>query len=276
MATTPRRWFPPLLAAIGHVAPSAAARLVEPLLTQPRGQNEPQAWELVTGDPAPTRRVLGCGVHVLQWGDTGPAILAQHGWRGRTTQFRLLAEALVPRGLRVVAVEGPGHGRTPGAAATPRILADNLLAVAREVGPVAGVIGHSLGGAATGVAIEFGLPADRIVLIGSPTRVSRLVRDFAASLGLPRAALAALEVHLDRHAGRPATQLDLVVLAPRLGVRGLIVHDSDDEVIPLAEARELLDAWPAAESLFTAGLGHRDVLASPVVIERVVDFLLAT
>jgi pimeloyl-ACP methyl ester carboxylesterase len=274
MATSPPRWLPPLLAAIGHVAPSVAARLAEPLLTQPRGQNEPQAWELVTGEPAAVRRVLASGIHVLQWGDSGPSVLAQHGWRGRTSQFRLMAEPLVARGMQLVAVEGPGHGRTPGAMATPRILADNLLAVAREVGPVAAVIGHSLGGAAAGVAIEFGLPVDRVVLIGSPTRVTRLVRSFAAGLGLPERALAALETRLDRHAGRPAAQLDLVALAPRLRVRGLVVHDRDDEVIPVAEARELLAAWPGAASLFTSGMGHRDVLSAPAVIERVVDFVL--
>lgn len=275
MATTPPRWLPALLSACGRVAPALAARLAEPLLTEPRGQNEPQAWENESGAIESERAVLASGIHVLRWGSRGPAVLAQHGWRGRTTQFRLLAEALVPRGFRVIAVEGPGHGRTPGRRATPRILADHLLAVAREVGPLAAAIGHSLGGAATGVAVEFGLPVDRVVLIGSPARVTRLVGGFARGLGLPPRALAAMERRLDRMAGRPAAELDLVALAARLHVRSLVVHDRDDEVIGIVDAEELLAAWPAAESLITSGLGHRGVLSDPVSIARVVQFITA-
>ncbi len=275
MSDTLPPWLPPLFALLGRISPRAAASLAQRLLTRPVSQNPPQDWELEKGPVPAGTRVLASGIHVREWGEQGPVILAQHGWRGRTTQFRVLAEGLVQRGFRVVAVEGPGHGLTPGSRSTPRRLADNLLAVAREFGEVAGVIGHSLGGAAAGIAVELGLATPRLVLIGSPTHVSRLVWAFADSLRLPPAAQAELRRSIDQLAGRPAEQLDLVPLAARLPARCLVVHDLDDDIVSVEEARELLAAWPGAESLLTSGFGHRELLAAPEVVERVIAFITA-
>lgn len=266
-------WLPPLLAFTGRLAPGLAARAAAGLLTRPGGSNPPRPWELEPGTISPRRVELGGGLRALAWGETGEVVLAQHGWRGRPTQFCRLAAALVPRGYRLVALHGPGHGVTPGRRATPRVLADALCDAASELGGAHAVVGHSIGGAAAGVALEFGLPARRLVLVASPPRVSRMISGLAGRLGLPPAARRELDAWFDRHAGRPVAELDLVSLALPARVEALVVHDRDDEVIPVGEAERLESTWPQARFLYTHGLGHRDLLADADVVEAIADFV---
>jgi pimeloyl-ACP methyl ester carboxylesterase len=266
-------WLRRAFGLAGRLSPGLAALAADELLTRPRGRNPPQAWELEPAACPPEPLRLPGGLHALAWGGSGPLVLAAHGWRGRPTQFRRIAEAMVPAGLRLVALDAPGHGLSRGRRATPRLVADALQEAAAALGEVHALIGHSLGGAAAAIALEFGLAARRLVLLGAPSRPSRMIAGFADRIGLPPRARAALDRRFDAHAGRPVAQLDVVSLALPADVAALIVHDRDDDVIPVAEAQLLAAAWPAAQCLYTAGLGHRDLLADPAVVGRVARFL---
>lgn len=270
--------YPALLRAAfglgGRMAPRRVARLAAELLTRPRGRNPPQDWELAPATVTAREIVLPGGLRALAWGESGAVVLAQHGWRGRPTQFRRFAETLVPAGFRLVAADAPGHGRSPGSRATPRLLADGLVAAAHVLGDVHGVVGHSLGGAAAALALESGLPARRLVMIGSPSRPSRMIGDFADGIGLPPDARRALDRWFEAHAGRAVEQLDPLNLCFGRQVEAMVVHDRDDDVIPVAEAELLEAAWPDARFLYTTGLGHRDLLADAAVVARVTGFLM--
>lgn len=266
-------WVPPLFGAVGRVAPGLAARLAAEMLCRPGGRNPPQAWEHDPRLPAGTPMTLASGLRALSWGDRGPVVLAQHGWRGRPTQFVRIGGALAARGYRVVAPDAPGHGVSPGRRLSTRILADLLQAAARELGGVHAVIGHSFGGAAAGIAVEEGLAARRLVVIGSPTRVSAMMAQFGGEMGLPGPAQRRLARLFEAHARRPLHELDLVALGATVASRALVVHDEDDDVIPVAQARDLERLWPSARRLYTRGLGHREVLAEPAVVEAVCTFV---
>ncbi len=266
-------WLPVLFGAAGRVAPEAAGRAAAALLTRPGGRNPPQPWELEPDALGPVTVVLEGGLRALVWGQEGPLVLAQHGWRGRPTQFRRLAAALVPRGYRLVAIDGPGHGVSPGRSATPRRFADAMVAAAKELGGAEALVGHSLGGAATAIAVQLGLPARRVVVLSGPSRASRMVSGFADQLRLPTQARAAFDRWFEQHAGRPVEELDLVSIRLSAETEALVVHDIGDEVIPVQEARLLESAWPSARFLYTQGLGHRELLADAMVVERVAAFL---
>jgi len=72
------------------------ARFVAELVARPRGRNPTQPWETASGHEGSAIE-LRTGLHATSWGDSGPLVLALHGWRGRTTQFRPLAAALLAR-----------------------------------------------------------------------------------------------------------------------------------------------------------------------------------
>jgi pimeloyl-ACP methyl ester carboxylesterase len=121
--------------------------------------------------------------------------------------------------------------------------------------------------------MDEGLRAKRLVLIGSPTRVSAMIAGLSAEMGLPAGAQAALARLFEAHARRPLPELDLVSLGEQVAARALVVHDEDDDVVPVSQARDLEQAWPAAQRLYTRGLGHREVLAAPAVVESVCAFV---
>jgi pimeloyl-ACP methyl ester carboxylesterase len=255
----------------GRIAPRLAARAMATLVSQPRGRNPTQQWEL---DALPGRAMeLRPGLIAEAWGESGPLVLALHGWRGRTTQFRPLAAALLARGFRTIAVDLPGHGGSAGEHATPHLLGEMLIELAAELGPVHTAIGHSFGGAAIGAALAYGFRPSRLVIVSSPTRVSKIPFIYAGMLGLPESAMPYFAKLMDEHAGRPIAELDLVSTAPGCGIPALLVHDTEDAVIPYGEAELLAAAWPELQFMTTTGKGHRDILSNEAVLQRITEFV---
>jgi pimeloyl-ACP methyl ester carboxylesterase len=272
VATHIPAYAPLFLGLYGRIAPRRAARFLVDLISRPRGQNPTQPWELATGS-AGREIELRTGLRARSWGETGSLVLALHGWRGRTTQFRPLAAQLLARGMRTVALELPGHGISVGESASPRIIGELLVEVERITGPAHAAIGHSFGGAALGAALLYGFRPKRLVLVSSPTRVSRIPLMFARAAGLPPAAMREFVKILNREAGRPLAELDLVAVAPHTGIPGLLIHDREDAVIPYSEAEALAAAWPGLQFLTTTGKGHRDILSAPEVLRTIVEFV---
>ena len=50
-------------------------------------------------------------------------------------------------------------------------------------------------------------------------------------------------------------------------------HDRDDPDVPYAHGEQIASAWPRAELMTTAGLGHGMLVRDPNVIRRAVAFL---
>ncbi|HEU5468830.1 MAG TPA: alpha/beta hydrolase [Steroidobacteraceae bacterium] len=267
-------YAPLMLGLYGRIAPRQAARFLADLIARPGGQNPTQPWELASGTDGKAIE-LRTGLHAKSWGEEGPLALALHGWRGRTTQFRPLAAMLLARGMRTVALELPGHGISTGDSASPRLIGELLIEIQRIVGPVHAAIGHSFGGAALGAGLAYGFRPKRLVIVSSPTRVSRIPVWLAKAAGLPPPAMAEFVKILDRDAGRPSAELDLVSAAPKSGIPGLLVHDLKDAVIPYAEAEALANAWPGLKVMTTSGKGHRDILSAPEVLRAIVEFVAA-
>ena len=277
------RWVPVALGIASRMAPAATGRFVAQVVLRPR-QNPPQPWETAPLQPhesPPELLTLRNGQAALAWpaaptSADAPWVFAQHGWEGRPTQFRPLAAALGLRGFRLLAVEGPGHGRSPGRHASPWLFAQGLVAAAEEYGPPAGVIGHSMGGSAIPIALAGGMRAGRVVTLGSPAAVSEITERFVRAAGLGEGAQRQLRRLLDAHAGRPVRELDPEVLAAHPAVAPLpvlVVHCVDDPVVAHTQAVRLRQAWRGAKGLDTRGLGHRDLLRDPQTVDAVADFI---
>jgi pimeloyl-ACP methyl ester carboxylesterase len=122
-------------------------------------------------------------VHVFGRGGRG-AVLFPHGWGGSSHQLHGFVEPLLARGASVAAFDAPGHGEAPGSwLAIPRY-ARAIARVAEHVGPLAALLGHSMGAAAAAFSLGHGVAAERAVLIGPPASEYELFRAFARSLDI--------------------------------------------------------------------------------------------
>lgn len=78
---------------------------------------------------------------------------------------------------------------------------------------------------------------------------------------------------VERRAGVPFRDVRPRNHAPRMRVPLLAFHDRDDPDVSAEQARALVDAWPRARLVRTAGLGHRAILRDRDVVRQACAFL---
>jgi len=149
----------------------------------------------------------------------------------------------------------------------------DLRAVADSVGPVHGVVGHSLGGAAAVLAIRDGLAVERAILLAAPADVTRFSTTFADHLRLPLKARAAMRRNLELRLDARWDELHIPTIVRKFRTPVLLINDRGDPDVPFRHAEEVAAAWPGARVLATDGLGHRAVLRDPTVVRSAVAFL---
>ena len=182
----------------------------------------------------------------------GNAVVFFHGNAEQLTDFEGRGERLHAAGLGVLCVEYPGYGVSPGAPSRASIVAAAGVALAYLHGPLgvprerSVLLAHSLG---TGVAAELAArgEAARLVLISPYTSIREMATQLAPFLPV------SLLVR-DR--------FDTAALAPSLRLPVLIVHGSDDEVIPSWMGRRLAQLIPGARLLWIEGGMHNDLFAA--------------
>jgi pimeloyl-ACP methyl ester carboxylesterase len=257
-------------AALGLVAPRAAGRIALRLFCTPRRHHRP-SWEKHIADRGEMFRV-GSNLAARTFG-SGPIVLLVHGWEGRGTQLGCFVDPLVGAGFRVIALDNPAHGESSGTRTDLIETTEALRKVGRELGPLAGVVAHSFGGAVTTLALERGLDATAVVLIASPSSVEDVIARFGALAGVRGAAMRAFRDGIERQTGVTIKDVEIFERVERLRVPALIVHDRDDREVPFHDAERLAGRWPNATLMPTTGLGHRRILKDDAVIGRAVEFL---
>ena len=246
---------------------------------------KPQRRELASADatfmataklhviPSSTDRV-----QVYEWGSGSRTVLIAHGWGSRASRFAPLAAALVARGWRVLALDAPGHGLSPGRSSSlPQFMAA-LDAVAVALGPVQALIGHSLGALAIVCARSSSAPSwfsalRKVVLISMPSGAPFLVEAFHGMFGIQPATASHLQKLFRRRFG---TGPKFFVAAPAAAISHvptLVIHDRSDDIVPFAHGEELLPALGNARLLTTEGLGHSALTRDNATMLAIGEFL---
>lgn len=205
---------------------------------------------------------------------TGPRVVLVHGWNSRGAHLLGFARPLVEAGFSVTLFDLPAHGDSTGHAASVVHAGRALRAVVADIGTeVHGVIGHSMGSAATLLAFAHGWQVRRSVHLAGPSSLTPMVKGLAAAHGLGPADAAAFAGWVERFIGTRITYVDLERLQHGLRHPGLIVHDPADRTVPFAASEALHAAWAGSRLEPVSDLGHRRLLADAGVIARSVAFI---
>lgn len=258
------------------VAPAAAGRAAVDLWctypTGARARDFRPAQSVLHGSVTRLPAVRAGDVVVETWGE-GPVVYLVHGWGGWRGQLGAFVGPLVEAGHRVVAFDAPGHGESlPGflgpGRGTVMELMEAFEVVAREHGPAAGVVAHSLGcTSAAHVLHDEGVTADRLVMVAPNGGFAELVGQFADALRLAPRTTSDLRAALEDATGRRLADYDLAPLGADGGMPPtLVVHDRADREVAYATGAHIAEAWPNAALLTTEGLGHQWVLTDPGVV----------
>lgn len=223
---------------------------------------------MATGEPV----VVGHAdehLEVRSWG-AGPTVLLAHGMFGSGGMFRAVIPALVERGHRAIAFDAPGHGASAGTFAHADEIADSLLSVEGVVGPLAGVVGHSMGALWAMHAMRAGLRTPRFVCLSMPVETSMVVDVHARRQALDPRVTTHLQRLLDAFLPSSTHPLSLVA---RLETQALVIHDHDDPLVPFELAEKLVQRWPGSTAMWTSKLGHFNGLKAPLVASAIADFI---
>lgn len=267
--------------ALSRISPVLAARVMDHLwFRAPRTQPQGEAQACLARGRRSTLLVDGHRVAMWEWGDAGPCVLLLHGWGGHAGQLHAFVAPLLAAGMRVVAFDAPAHGAS-GASRHGRHrvtffeFAAALQALTRRVGALAGVVAHSGGCTAIALAMRQGWRApEHMVFVAPFCEPAAAVDGFARQLGIAGESVQRFRARAARWLGVCWSDLDIAAL-PRHLRRGalLVLHDRDDREVPIAQSQRLVEVWPGARLVETAGSGHRRILLHAQAVEAGVAFL---
>ena len=260
--------------AVQRASPRLAALWAERIFcTPPRRPISERMASWLRGAQRFTVVVGGRRVAAWSWGDKGPGVLLVHGWGSRGARFVDLGNALLTAGYRVVTFDAPGHGASAGRLSSGPEFARAAQAVVNAVGPVSHVVGHSLGGFASALAMGQGLAVRRAVFLAPSANANSYSAQFAAVLGVHGPVMASMRGRLERRLNFVWKDLNIPALAPGMRVPLLVIHDRDDREVGWGDGAAIAESWPGAEFVTTTGLGHHRIVSDPAVIRQVVTFL---
>ena len=188
------------------------------------------------------------------WGQ-GAAVLLVHGWSGCQSDMFGLVPYIVARGFRAVTVDLPAHGESSGETLTIDESAEAVLQARNSIDNLHGIIAHSFGCAATGLAISRGMRVGKVVFLAPPESYEGFARAWARSqdydLGQTDRVIETLRnegITINARTSELVKTFDL---------EGMILFSTDDEITPAKTGRQIAAAWTNSKCVEVDGLGHR-------------------
>jgi len=218
------------------------------------------------------------------WGE-GKTVLLVHGWGSRASHMAFLGRFLAKAGFKVVAYDAPAHSSTD---APLKKTKSNMFeychaisAVAKSLGPVYAVVGHSFGAACaaftaagTSAFNDYKIPVEKLVLMSTPPTLVDVYKSFCIRDGIGIEGLPLLKSSLETEFYFVSEDYTVKAALQKLSSDVLLVHDAEDEEFPVSDIYDLQKSMPAANLLVTAGSGHQKILANRTMMAGVKEFLL--
>jgi pimeloyl-ACP methyl ester carboxylesterase len=207
----------------------------------------------------------------------GPATLLVHGWEDDNSLWNEQILALRQRDHAAIAFDLPAHGFSEGDWGMAWEAADAARAVAEALGPVDGIIGHSMGAGSAAAAVMQGLQVKCCVLVAGayPERGPNRWRRNAERQGLPlETADAAKRIYEECVGPQRASQFNLREQLADLNCAVLLVHSSADAHMPVGGAEAAATLHPQVKLLRVDGLSHRETARDHEACAEIADFVL--
>lgn len=252
-----------------------AHKMAEAFL-KPR-RSEVKEWEL-RAELKGERFNLNDEISAIRWpvnngSSSSKQILLVHGWESRATHMYGFVEGLLAQGYSVVAIDMPGHGRSPGNSSNAHLFTQAVLLAQKELGDFSVVIGHSMGASATSIAVGNGLTPDKMILISGPSSIENSIRHFTRIIGFNKRTSDHFIKKIAHYVGVPFHQLDATNLLKECEIPTLLIHDESDKEVLHSESKRLEGVLQNSHLMTTQGFGHRKILKAQPVLKAISDFV---
>ena len=217
-------------------------------------------------------------------------IICAHGWEGRGTNFYKFISKLLEKGFRVLAIDYPMHGNTPGTESGCHVFGFALNCVIYYTKEPIILLAHSLSNEAASINYYISDEQTRnkikgFVGISVLDKITDCITDFGKMSGLDDYTT---NIFLKKNSEKFGMDFDFFVLSEAIknfNYPCLIVHDENDKEVPIKCAiitskniPEKFQTYKIEDKEFpcfykTTGLGHRRILRDDNVVNDIVNFI---
>jgi pimeloyl-ACP methyl ester carboxylesterase len=261
------------LSSLFLINPDKALLKAYKLFSTPRkGQIKPEQEDFL--NPAKTTSIEHDShkIQTYHWKGEGKTVILIHGWDSNTHRWKDLIEELKKENYNIVAFDGPAHGNSQGKLLNVPLYSKCLDRMLKLYQP-AFVIGHSVG-AMTVVYNQFLKQSpfvEKIVLLGAPSEMSRIMSDYKKILRLSDNFMKALEGFFKEKFDYKFAEFSIASFAKSVEKEALIIHDEYDRVAPIEAAKAIHQNLKHSSLKITEGAGHS--LNKDVIHQEIIDFL---
>ena len=217
----------------------------------------------------------GFDIQLYTWKGGDKKVLLIHGWEGQAGNFSDLIDKLLSNGFTVYSFDAPSHGYSS-KGNTSLFEFSDLVAVLIKKYSIKLLVSHSFGGVATTYALfnNLDIRIDRYVLITTPDKFSERIDDVSEMVGITNKVKNRLIKKLTTETGVDINSLNVSEFVKSIQVENaLIIHDTNDKVIPIERSKNVHKNWSASEFKEIEGTGHFRVLRTEKILNMVIDYL---
>ena len=201
-------------------------------------------------------------------------VLLVHGWSGRGSQLSSIATECNKKGFFVVSFDAPAHGGSSSNTTNVPEFVEAINFLNTTKGPFDYAIGHSFGGASIFNYCRKHRGFEKIVVIGTQSKLSTYFAEFIKIMGLKEDYSKKIMTLFSKRVGEKILDYDPENFVRNITSKTLIIHCSDDNYVSFGSAVILTEELKNSELYKTTGLGHRKILGDKKTINRLVDFLI--
>lgn len=203
----------------------------------------------------------------------GKNILLAHGWESNSYRWKKYVDPLKKLGFNIFMIDAPGHGLSIGKDFTPPEYGEAINQACHEKN-IQIIIGHSAGGYSALFSVGRLSPAEsleQLILLAPTNKLGILMQKFYDVLSLNGKTRNWLQKIFIQTYGHSYEHFNGDSMIKDSKLEGIIVHDKDDDVLPIEYSHELEKAWEGGQLITTEGFGHR--LLGPEILRIVIDYL---
>jgi pimeloyl-ACP methyl ester carboxylesterase len=258
---------------LSYFSKDKAANKAFKLFVKPRkGRVLPQQKAFLEASKKEIIQVDGIDIQTYHWPGENDTVILFHGWESNAFRWRLLVAHLKEANYNMIACDAPGHGNSTGNILYVPLYQKTAAQLLKKYKPSI-AIGHSMGGMMLlyNQYINPNNGLQKIVSLGAPAELEPIMKVYYQALRLSDRMIDGIEGFFMNEFNFDSKSFSVENWAHQLKLPCLIIHDEDDQVIPVRAAKLIHKNWKDSKLILTKKLGHS--LHQEAVNKSIVDFI---
>ncbi len=196
-------------------------------------------------------------IATYRWVGNNKTILLAHGWESNASRWDYILKELKAQDYNIIALDAPAHGRSGSKQFNAVLYSEFINVIAEKFQPEV-IIGHSVGGMASVFCMHnHKLPSvKKLVLLGAPAHFTGVFARYKTMMGYNNKISNGLDNIVLERFGKPVDYFSAATFSESIEVKGLIIHDTKDRIIPYEDAQLFAKRFKNSELISTTGFGH--------------------